>query len=452
MRTMARGSQVGRRAATTVASMKGREILDSRGTPTLEVDVYTTDGVLHRAAVPSGASTGVHEALELRDGGERYGGKGVLDAVANVGVLESVVVGKDPADQGGVDDAMLALDGTDNKGNLGANAILGASMALAKAGAWVRQVPLYAHLAELAYGKVPETYALPVPMLNVINGGEHSGNGLAMQEFMLAPTGAQDFPTALRMGAEVYAVLKTLLKDAYGPDAVAVGDEGGFAPNISENKEALAVLNQAITQAGYEGKIQIAMDVAASEFYRPETGDYDLLFKDADKKDGAGVLSGPALGQLYAEYASEFPIVSIEDPFDQDDWDNTAALTAAMGESVAVVGDDLLVTNVQRITTAIDKKACNALLLKVNQIGSVSESIAASNMARAAGWGVMVSHRSGETEDTFIADLAVGLGTGQIKTGAPCRSERTAKYNQLLRICEELGDAATFAGPGFRKF
>ncbi|KNC55796.1 gamma-enolase [Thecamonas trahens ATCC 50062] len=433
----------------TVHGIHAREILDSRGNPTVEVEVTTVAGTF-RAAVPSGASTGVYEALELRDGdAARYRGKGVLKAVANVNNdIAAALVGSAAVDvraQSAVDGLLLELDGTPNKAKLGANAILGVSLAVAKAGAAHCGVPLYRHIANLAGN---EAVTLPCPAFNVINGGSHAGNKLAMQEFMILPVGASSFSEALRMGAEVYHALAKVIKAKYGHDATNVGDEGGFAPNILDNKEGLELLTSAIEAAGYTGAIKIGMDVAASEFYKD--GKYDLDFKNAES-DPAEWLTGAQLGALYNEFAAEYPIVSIEDPFDQDDWASWSAMTA--GAAYQVVGDDLTVTNVDRIATAVADKACNCLLLKVNQIGSVTESIAACNKAREAGWGVMVSHRSGETEDTFIADLVVGLGTGQIKTGAPCRSERTAKYNQLLRIEEELGADAVYAkGAGITGF
>jgi enolase len=303
---------------------------------------------------------------------------------------------------------------------------------------------LYRHIADLAGNK---ELSLPVPAFNVINGGSHAGNKLAMQEFMILPVGASSFTEAMRMGVEVYHNLKNIIKDKYGQDATNVGDEGGFAPNIQNNKEGLELLKAAIAKAGYTDKVKIGMDVAASEFFGE--GKYDLDFKTKNN-DKSQVLTGDQLSNLYKEFVNEFPVVSIEDPFDQDDWDSYAKLTADLGKNIQIVGDDLLVTNPKRIQTAIEKKACNALLLKVNQIGSVTESIQACKLAQSAGWGVMVSHRSGETEDTFIADLVVGLGTGEIKTGAPCRSERLAKYNQLLRIEEELGSSAKYVGQKFR--
>ena len=415
-----------------IQDIHARQILDSRGNPTVEVDVTTERGIF-RAAVPSGASTGVHEALELRDGGDAYLGKGVQKAVANVNErIAPILKGKDETDQRTIDQAMIELDGTDTKESLGANAILGVSMAVCRAGAGARDMPLYAYIADIAGTKM----RLPVPSMNVINGGSHAGNNLAMQEFMILPVGASCFAEALQMGSEVYHHLKKVIKEKYGQDATNVGDEGGFAPNIQENKEGLELLKIAIERAGYTGKVKIGMDVAASEFYKD--GAYDLNFKGSP----ASMVSGQELGDIYKSFIADYPIVSIEDPFDQDDWDSYAQLTA--DADVQIVGDDLLVTNIQRIRTALDKKACNALLLKVNQIGSVTEAIDAANLSLENGWGVMVSHRSGETEDTFIADLVVGLGTGQIKTGAPCRSERTAKYNQLLRIEEELGASAVY--------
>ncbi|URE02884.1 hypothetical protein MUK42_05415 [Musa troglodytarum] len=397
----------------TIKSVKARQIFDSRGNPTVEVDLHCDDGTFARAAVPSGASTGVYEALELRDGGSDYLGKGVLKAVENVNtIIAPALIGKDPTEQAQIDNFMVQqLDGTQNewgwcKQKLGANAILAVSLALCKAGASVKKIPLYQHIANLAGNK---NLVLPVPAFNVINGGSHAGNKLAMQ---------------------------AVIKKKYGQDATNVGDEG-FAPNIQENKEGLELLKTAIAKAGYTGKVVIGMDVAASEFYSEKDKTYDLNFKEESEN-------------VYKSFVSEYPIVSIEDPFDQDDWTHYAKMTEEIGDKVQIVGDDLLVTNPTRVAKAIKEKACNALLLKVNQIGSVTESIEAVKMSKHAGWGVMASHRSGETEDTFIADLSVGLATGQIKTGAPCRSERLAKYNQLLRIEEELGAAAVYEGAKFR--
>nr|XP_009512135.1 PREDICTED: alpha-enolase isoform X3 [Phalacrocorax carbo] len=385
----------------SILKIHAREIFDSRGNPTVEVDLFTNKG-LFRAAVPSGASTGVYEALELRDNDKtRYMGKA----------------------------------------KFGANAILGVSLAVCKAGAAEKGVPLYRHIADLAGNA---EVILPVPAFNVINGGSHAGNKLAMQEFMILPVGADSFKEAMRIGAEVYHNLKNVIKDKYGKDATNVGDEGGFAPNILENKEALELLKTAISKAGYSEKVVIGMDVAASEFYRD--GKYDLDFKSPD--DPSRYISSDQLADLYKGFAKNYPLVSIEDPFDQDDWAAWKKFTGSVG--IQVVGDDLTVTNPKRIARAVEEKSCNCLLLKVNQIGSVTESLQACKLAQSNGWGVMVSHRSGETEDTFIADLVVGLCTGQIKTGAPCRSERLAKYNQLLRIEEELGSKARFAGRNFR--
>jgi len=423
-----------------------RQIYDSRGNPTVEVDL-TTDKGIFRAAVPSGASTGIYEALELRDKDKsKWHGKGVTKAVANINNVlapELVKSGLDPVEQVAIDALMLKLDGTENKNSLGANAILGVSMAACKAGAAHKGVPLYRHIADLAGIK---DVMMPVPALNIINGGSHAGNKLAMQEFMILPIGASSFSEAMKMGSEVYHHLKLLIKAKYGLDATAVGDEGGFAPNFQSNAEAIKLCEDAIAKAGYTGKIKIGMDVAASEFFRD--GKYDLDFKNKDSKPEDWI-SSDALCEMYKGFVKDAPVVSIEDPFDQDDWEGWTKLTAET--DIQIVGDDLTVTNPKRIQMAVDKKSCNALLLKVNQIGSVSESIAAHNLAKANGWGTMVSHRSGETEDCFIADLVVGLCTGQIKTGAPCRSERLAKYNQLLRIEEELGVNAKYVGENFRK-
>jgi enolase 1/2/3 len=431
----------------SIISITAREIFDSRGNPTVEVDLTTAKG-LFRAAVPSGASTGIYEALELRDKDKgRFLGKGVLQAVSNVkDVIAPALVGKNVVNQEEIDQIMLDLDGTPNKDKLGANAILGVSMAVCKAGAAEQGIPLFQHIGALA-GYTDDNWVMPVPSLNVINGGTHAGNKLAMQEFMILPVGASSFREAMRIGAEVYHNLKAVIKAKYGQDAVNVGDEGGFAPNIQNNREGLELLQLAIEKAGYTDKVRLGMDVAASEFF--VDGKYDLDFKSPEGVEHE-VLEPSALVDLYKGFIENFPIVSIEDPFDQDDWATYTSLTESVGKEVQIVGDDLLVTNPTRIQTGIDKKACNALLLKVNQIGSVTESIRACKLAQDDGWGVMVSHRSGETEDTFIADLVVGLRTGQIKTGAPCRSERTAKYNQLLRIEEQLGEKARFAGANFR--
>lgn len=440
--------------ATTILSVHARQIYDSRGNPTVECDLVTQKG-LFRAAVPSGASTGIYEALELRDKGKDFMGRGVSKAVDNVNdIIGPGIIGRDPTKQQEIDDHMVkVLDGTSNewgwcKSKLGANAILAVSLAICKAGAAANNIPLYQHIANLAGNK---QLVLPVPSFNIINGGSHAGNKLAMQEFMILPVGASTFREAMKMGMEVYHNLKKVISEKYGQDATNVGDEGGFAPNILQNKEGLDLIVTAIHNAGYDGKVKIGMDVAASEFWNAEEKVYDLDFKSkgADK-DPSLKLTPEALIDLYKSFIAEYPLVTIEDPFDQDDWASYNRFTADVGKDVQVVGDDLLVTNPIRVKKAIDESACNALLLKVNQIGTVSESIEAVKLSKRAGFGVMTSHRSGETEDTFIADLAVGLATGEIKTGAPCRSERLAKYNQLLRIEEELGDAAVYAGEKFR--
>ena len=408
-----------------ITKVVGRQIFDSRGNPTLECDVYTHKGMF-RGAVPSGASTGIYEAVELRDGEDEYMGKGVLRAVQNINDrIAPALIGQDPREQKKVDEIMFELDGTKNKASLGANAVLAVSIAVCKAGAEEKGVPLYKHIAELAGNS---KLVLPVPAFNIINGGSHAGNALAMQEFMVLPVGATSFTEAMRMGSEVYHNLKKIIKGKYGQDACNVGDEGGFAPNIASNSEGLKLVVEAIEKAGYTGKMKIGMDVAASEFFLSDDKMYDLDFK-TENNDGSQRKTGEEMIAMYKEFCSEYGVISIEDPFDQDDFENTAELTAA--GVCQVVGDDLLVTNPERVEKAIAGKTCNALLLKVNQIGSVTESIKAVGMSKAAGWGVMTSHRSGETEDSFIADLAVGLATGQIKTGAPCRSERLAKYNQV---------------------
>lgn len=429
----------------SIIRVLARQIYDSRGNPTVEVDLTTDKGVF-RAAVPSGASTGIYEALELRDKDPKvHHGKGVLTAVANINdKIAPALIAKNfqVTDQKAIDEFMLGLDGTENKSTLGANAILGVSLAVCKAGAVHRGLPLYKYIADLAG---IQQVILPVPAFNVINGGSHAGNKLAMQEFMILPIGAASFREAMQIGTEIYHHLKAEIKKRYGLDATAVGDEGGFAPNIQDNKECLELLKNSIAVAGYTDKVVIGMDVAASEFCK--AGKYDLDFKNPNS-DQSKWLTGDQLAELYKSFINEYPIVSIEDGFDQDDWEHWHKFLAST--SIQLVGDDLTVTNPKRIQMAIERQSCNCLLLKVNQIGSVTESIEAAKLSRKNGWGVMVSHRSGETEDTFIADLVVGLATGQIKTGAPCRSERLAKYNQILRIEEELGSAAVYAGKKFR--
>ncbi|RCK62982.1 Enolase 1 [Candida viswanathii] len=425
-----------------------RSVYDSRGNPTVEVDLTTEKG-LYRAIVPSGASTGVHEALELRDGDKsKWLGKGVLKAVANVNdiIAPALISAKiDINDQAKVDEFLLQLDGTPNKSKLGANAILGVSLAAANAAAASQGIPLYQHIANISKAKKGK-FVLPVPFQNVLNGGSHAGGALAFQEFMIVPNGVDTFSEAMRIGSEVYHHLKSLAKKQYGQSAGNVGDEGGVAPDIKTPKEALDLIVTAIAEAGHTGKVNIAMDVASSEFYKD--GKYDLDFKNPNS-DPSKWLTGPQLADLYKQLIADYPIVSIEDPFGEDDWDAWVHFYEKAGDQIQIVGDDLTVTNPIRIKTAIEKKAANALLLKVNQIGTLTESIQAANDSYAAGWGVMVSHRSGETEDTFIADLAVGLRSGQIKTGAPARSERLAKLNQILRIEESLGADAIYAGKDF---
>ena len=411
-----------------IKAVKAREVLDSRGNPTVEVELYTKD-FSTRAIVPSGASTGVHEAVELRDEGLRYGGKGVLKAVENVEKrIKPSLLGLDVTQQQFIDVMMGRLDGTPNKSKLGANAILAVSMAVCRAGAKANEMALYEYIAELA-GTKPK---MPTPFFNVINGGRHAGNALDIQEFMIAPVGAKSLADAVQMGAEVYHELKKILKKKYGVDAVNVGDEGGFAPPVESNEAPLLLLEEAIKKTGYKGQIKIAMDAAASEFM--EDGKYVFGHKMGKKNK---VMDGKELSSYYLKLVEKYPIISIEDPFGEDDWESWNYLMSKINlDKTQIVGDDLLVTNTDRIKMGLEKNACNSLLLKVNQIGSVTEAINAAKLAIGNDWTVMVSHRSGETEDTFIADLVVGLGTGQIKSGAPCRGERTAKYNQLIRIEE----------------
>ncbi|KAI2614469.1 phosphopyruvate hydratase [Hypoxylon fragiforme] len=432
-----------------IKKIHARMVYDSRGNPTVEVDVVTETG-LHRAIVPSGASTGQHEACELRDGDKtKWGGKGVTKAVENVNTVISPALIKenlDVKDQSAVDKFLNGLDGTPNKTKLGANAILGVSLAIAKAGAAEKGVPLYAHVSDLAGTKKP--YVLPVPFMNVLNGGSHAGGRLAFQEFMIVPSAAPSFSEAMRQGSEVYQKLKTLAKKKYGQSAGNVGDEGGVAPDIQTAAEALDLITDAIEQAGYTGKMNIAMDVASSEFYKEDVKKYDLDFKNPES-DPTKWITYEELAALYGDLAKKYPIVSIEDPFAEDDWEAWSYFYKT--QDIQIVGDDLTVTNPIRIKKAIELKAANSLLLKVNQIGTLTESIQAAKDSYADGWGVMVSHRSGETEDVTIADIVVGIRAGQIKTGAPARSERLAKLNQILRIEEELGSNAIYAGDNFRK-
>lgn len=426
-----------------IAAVIAREILDSRGNPTVETTVELENGIKATSAVPSGASTGSHEALELRDGdAKRYGGKGVLKAVENVNnIIAQKVIGLDVTDQAGVDDVMLVLDGTPSKSVLGANAILSVSMAVCKAAAMAKGVPLYQHVAEL-FGNPTDHYTMPIPMMNVLNGGKHAIKSTDMQEFMVMPIGAPSIREAVRYGAEVFATLAKILKKQ--GFATTVGDEGGYAPSLKANEEPLKLMIQAITEAGYvPGKdIAIALDPASTEFFAD--GKYQLATEGKN-------LSSSEMVELYAKWIEQYPIVSIEDGHAEDDWAGFAEMTAKVGATTQIVGDDLFVTNPDRLQKGIDAKAGNSILIKLNQIGSVSETIKTIQLAKSAGMTAVVSHRSGETEDTFIADFVVGAGTGQIKTGSLCRSERIAKYNQLMRIEEELGEKAKIAVFPFRK-
>lgn len=423
---------------TTITSLKARQILDSRGNPTVEVDCILDDGSFGRAAVPSGASTGTHEALELRDGDKAvYGGKSVLKAVENVnGPLAKALVGMDVTSQKHIDQAMLDLDGTPNKSVLGANAILGVSMAVARARAASEKQPLWKSLAQQFNTKNP--VELPVPMMNVINGGAHADSGLSFQECMIVPTGFSSFSEALRAGAEIFHTLKKLLKDA--GYVTAVGDEGGFAPHVKDSDEALTFLVQAIEKAGYTGKVQLALDCAASEFYK--NGVYTV--------DGIA-MSSSELVDFYGELIAKYPIASIEDSHSEDDWAGFTEMQARFGKNVQLVGDDLFVTNTERVKKGIAEQSANAVLIKLNQIGTLTETVDTIRMCQEHGWNSIASHRSGETEDSFIADLAVGLQTGQIKTGSLSRTDRICKYNQLLRIEEELGEKAVYDATVFRR-
>ena len=418
-----------------IESVLAREILDSRGNPTIEVDVMLDSGAVGTAAVPSGASTGVHEALELRDGDKkRYLGKGVLKAVENVDkILGPVVIGLDAFDQAGLDHAMIEADGTPNKGKAGANAILGVSMAAARAAASELDVPLYTYLGG------PGARVLPVPLMNIINGGAHADNSLDFQEFMIVPKGLPRFSEALRAGAEVFHTLKKSLHDK--KESTGVGDEGGFAPNLPGAEAACAIVVEAIEKAGYKpGKeVALALDVASSELWDKSSKTYKLA---GEKKE----LDGKGMVEFYKKLSEQFPIVSIEDGMAEDDWDGWVALTQALGKRVQLVGDDLFVTNTERIKMGMAKGAANSVLVKVNQIGTLTETLESVEMAHRNGWTTIISHRSGETEDTFIADLAVAVRSGQIKTGSLARSERVSKYNRLLRIEEELGESAIWGG------
>jgi enolase len=428
---------------TTIEIIDAREILDSRGNPTVEVDVVLADGTVGRAAVPSGASTGVHEAVELRDGDKgRFGGKGVLQAVENVQEeIAEAIVGMDAADQAGLDDALIALDGTPNKGRLGANAILGVSLACAHASATAHEEPLYRYIGGVG------ARILPVPQFNILNGGKHATDSTDFQEFMVMPVGLGSFGEALRAGAEIFAALKKILHD--GGYSVGQGDEGGFAPSLPTNEAAIEVILRAIEKAGYRPgeQVGIALDPATSSILEEETGVGDVPARYRLEREGRTLDSGEMV-DLWESWISKYPIVSLEDGLAEDDWAGWKLLTERLGSRVQIVGDDLLVTNPEFIARGIAEEAANAVLIKLNQIGTLTETIAAIEMARRAGWASVVSHRSGETEDTTIADFAVAMGTGQIKTGAPSRSERVAKYNRLLRIEEELGSGAVFLGRG----
>ena len=413
-----------------IIHVMAREILDSRGNPTVEAEVFLDDGARGVAGVPSGASTGVHEAHELRDGGERYLGKGVLKAVENVNEeITDEIAGFEADDQRLIDEALIKLDGTENKSRLGANAILGVSIAVAKAAAESAGLPLYRYIGG------PNAHVLPVPMMNIVNGGAHADSGVDVQEFMIAPIGAESFSEALLIGAEVYHALKSVIKDK--GLSTGLGDEGGFAPEAESTKAALDLIIEAIKKAGFEpGKdVALALDVASSEF-----------FKDGKYHFEGGEHTAEEMAKVYEDLIANYPIVSIEDPLQEDDWEGYTKLTETIGDKVQIVGDDFFVTNPARLQEGIDKKAANALLVKVNQIGTLTETFDAVELAHRNGYRTMMSHRSGETEDTTIADLAVALNCGQIKTGAPARSERVAKYNQLLRIEQELGSAAVYAG------
>ncbi|OHC29110.1 MAG: phosphopyruvate hydratase [Pseudomonadales bacterium RIFCSPLOWO2_12_59_9] len=420
-----------------IVDIKGREVLDSRGNPTVEADVILDNGIIGSACAPSGASTGSREALELRDGDKsRYMGKGVLKAVANInGPIRSLLLGKDPVDQQALDQAMIALDDTENKASLGANAILAVSLAAAKAAAQAKGVELYVHIADL--NGTPGQYSMPVPMMNIINGGEHADNNVDIQEFMVQPVGAKTFSEGLRMGTEIFHYLKAVLK-ARGL-STSVGDEGGFAPNLASNEDALAAISEAVANAGYKlgTDVTLALDCAASEFF--EDGKYDLA--------GEGkVFDGAGFADYLAGLTQRYPIISVEDGMDESDWAGWKVLTDKIGEKVQLVGDDLFVTNTKILKRGIDESIANSILIKFNQIGTLTETLEAIQMAKAAGYTAVISHRSGETEDSTIADLAVGTAAGQIKTGSLCRSDRVSKYNRLLRIEEQLGAKAVYNG------
>lgn len=429
--------------ASAITKIKGRQILDSRGIPTVEVDLYTNKGMF-QAAAPSGASPGMYGAMELRDGDKgKYLGNGVSKAVKNINErISEALIGMDPTLQAQIDQAMIDLDKTENKGELGANAMLAVSIAACKAGAAEKDVPLYKHIADL-YGK--PSAVLPVPAFTVISGGKHAGNYLAIQDIMILPIGAHTFEEALQMGCETYHHLKAIITRKYGSIGCNVGDDGGFAPNISSFTEGLDLVMEAINRAGYADKIKLAMDVAATEFCIGKK--YELDFKSPNES-GQNFKTGEDMIEMYTCLCKDYPIVSIEEPFDKDDWELTKRFTSL--DVCQVVGDESLMSDPKRVEKARHESVCNALLIKVNQIGTITEAIEVVKMAKDANWGVVMSHRCGETEDSFIADFSVGLATGQIKAGAPCRGERLAKYNQLLRIEEELGDQAVYAGESWK--
>ena len=420
-----------------IRKITAREILDSRGYPTVAADVMLDDGNTGTAAVPSGASTGSHEALELRDGGERYNGKGVLQAVANVERISQQLAGMDPFDIRLVDESMIALDGTENKSRLGANAMLAVSMAVLRAGCHSAKLPLYQHIRNV-YGLHYDNYVIPAPMLNIINGGKHADSGLDVQEFMIVPTAPKTFAEALREASETYHALRGLLKEQ--GMVIAVGDEGGFAPKITKHEDVLKTILAAAKKAGHP-EMSLAMDCAASEFYHEGAYRFEGKMHTAEQ-----------MTDLYTSWCNAYPLISIEDPLQEDDWNGWKLITKKLGKKINLVGDDLFVTNIKRLEQGIAEKAANSILIKVNQIGTVSETIDVMELAKKSGYSCIVSHRSGETEDTFIADLAVATNAGAIKTGAPARAERTAKYNRLLQIEAELGDKAVYArGTAFKK-
>lgn len=434
-----------------IKDVRARQLFDSRGSPTLEVEVETDDGCF-RAIVPAGSSSGPYEAHELRDGDLKvFNGNGVSKAIKNVNnELAVAVTGMDPTDQQGIDQALIDCDGSDDgkKSRLGANAILGVSMAVSRAGAAKKGIPLYKHINNLAGNP---TVMLPVPCFNVLSGGLCAGNGLSIREFIVMPTGAESFKHAMQIGVEIYSKLKDMIADKFGKAATNVDDEGGFAPDIDHNAEAFELLKTAIKETGHEELVQLGIDVAASDFYHKQSGKYNLNFKQTEQETAPEKMkTASELMQLYKLYAANYGVISIEDPFDKEDYTSYGHMTGELGELIQIIGDDFLGTNMQRMETAVEQNACNGVLLKLNQVGTVTEAIEVNDFARNSGFGVMVSHRAGDTEDSFIAALCAGLGTGQLKSGAPCRSERLAKYNELLRIEDDLGSNAVYAGDYWR--